>query len=304
MTAFFITTAGLLILLKLSPFELAQGIAALIQHREPSMKKRILAVQKPKKLRGVSRILQESKQVLKDTNQMDKFSSLSVIALVLFCVGFSVAISLNNIYLIPILAVGLALLPFLFVLFSSAKYKKQLNEELESALSTITTSYLRSENFLNAVKENLQYMNPPVHDVFLRFIDRVESIDPDIISALESMKAEIDHSVFQEWVDAAILCQNDRNLKSTLPPTVAKLSKIRTISGELDLAMYRPIRTYLTMLALVAGIIIVVCIINANWAQYLLNTMLGKLVLAITALVTLLTLVRVIQLTRPIEYKR
>lgn len=45
---------------------------------------------------------------------------------------------------------------------TAASYKKHLNEELETAISIITTSYLRTEDLIRAVKENLPYINEPV----------------------------------------------------------------------------------------------------------------------------------------------
>lgn len=302
--AFLLMMVAILILLEQSPFELARVITSFVKVKKPNMKKRILAVQKPKKVRGIQKIFLESRQVLKATNQTEKYFSLTILSLGLFVIGLIVASGLNNPFLIPVLAIGFALIPNLFVLYSSSKYRKQLNVELESALSTITTSYRRSENFLSSVRENLVYLNAPVHDVFMRFLNRVESIDPDVIAALESMKAEIDNSVFQEWIEAVILCQNDRSLISTLLPIVKKFSKIRTVTDETELAMYKQNKTYLTMLGLLYGIIILICVGNADWSHYLLDLPLGKIILACVVSATLITAVRVIQLTRPIEYKR
>ena len=296
--------AAILILWEQSPFELAKMVASFAKIKKPNIKKRILAVQKPKKIRGIQKIFLESRRVLKATNQTDKYFSLSVLSLALFVIGLVVASGLNNPFLVPVLALGFALMPNLFVLYSSSKYRKQLNEELESSLSTITTSYLRSENFLASVRENLDYLNSPVRDVFMRFLNRVESIDPVVIGALESMKSEIDHSVFQEWVDEVILCQNNRDQISSLTPIVNKFSKIRTVTGKNELAMYKENKTYLTMLGLLYGIILVICVGNADWSHYLLDMSAGKLILAVIVSATLITSVRVIQLTRPIEYKR
>lgn len=304
LTAFLLMAAAILMLWEQSPFELAKSVTSLVKIRKPSIKKRILAVQKPKKIRGIRKIFLESKQVLEATNQTDKYFSLSVLSLVLFVIGLAVASGMNNPFLIPVLAVGFALIPNLFVLYSSSKYRKQLNQELESSLSTITTSYLRSENFLSSVRENIDYLNTPVRDVFLRFLNRVESIDPDIIAALESMKTEINHSVFQEWVDEVILCQNDRGMISTLTPIVNKFSKIRTVTGKMELAMYKENKTYLTMLGLLYGIILVICVGNADWSHYLLDMPAGKIILSGVVAATLISSVRVIQLTKPIEYKR
>lgn len=296
--------AGVLILLKMSPFEFAENIGKLFQGKKPTIKQKIMAVQKPKKIRGIRRILKESRLILAASKQESKYSALCVIALILALLGIVAGMLLNNVLLALVLAIGFALIPFLYVIYSSSRYKKQLDADLQSALATITTSYQRSENLISAVKENIGYLTPPLSDVFKRFLIRVESIDPDIPAALESMKPEINNSVWQEWLDSLILCQRNRTQISTLPFIVSKLSKIRKVSNDLEYEMYKPIKGYMTMLAIVGGMTVAFCCISSDWRGFLLASVPGKIALAITALVILITLIRVITLTKPTEYKR
>ena len=64
--------------------------------------------------------------------------------------------------MVPILGIGFSLAPIWYLRSTAASYKKHLNEELETAISIITTSYLRTEDLIRAVKENLPYINEPV----------------------------------------------------------------------------------------------------------------------------------------------
>ena len=66
---------------------------------------------------------------------------------------------------------------------TAASYKKHLNEELETAISIITTSYLRTEDLIRAVKENLPYINEPVKANFEAFVYEAELINANITSA-------------------------------------------------------------------------------------------------------------------------
>lgn len=291
-------------MLKMSPFEFAENIGSLFHRRHPTIKQKILAVQKPKKKNRIRKIVDESRQVLKVTNQTNKFSTLCVISLALSLLGIIFATCLDNIFLIPILAVGFGLIPFLYVIYSSARYKKQLNGELQSAMSTVTTSYQRSENLLTAIHETIEHLNPPIRDVFGRFLVRVESVNPDIPAALEVMKTEISNETFQEWVESLILCQRNRSQISTLPFSVSKLSKIRKVTSDMEYDMYKPIKSYLYILAILACLILAVGFMSSEWMGYLLYTMQGKIAMAITALTVLITMVRVISLIQPADYKR
>ena len=76
-------------------------------------------------------------------------------------------------------------------------------------------SYLRTENFQQAVEENVRYLHPPVQEVFQRFLMRIKHIDPDMDAALVDLKAAIDNEVWREWCDAVMACQTDRSLTKT-----------------------------------------------------------------------------------------
>ena len=59
------------------------------------------------------------------------------------------------------MACGFLFIPFWYVRLTANHYKKNVSAELETALSIITTAYLRNEDILTAVEENLHYLNPP-----------------------------------------------------------------------------------------------------------------------------------------------
>ena len=65
-------------------------------------------------------------------------------------------------------------IPFWYIKLTAGHFKKDVAAELETALSIITTAYLRSEDFLTAVEENIGYLNQPVCSVFQSFLTRVK----------------------------------------------------------------------------------------------------------------------------------
>ncbi|QWU13168.1 Flp pilus assembly protein TadB [Paenibacillus sophorae] len=300
-------SAGCLLLLNLSPRVLTQELARLLAHlpaRRQPLGKQIRAVQRPKKLKGWRATVQEARSILKQTGQSDKLGLLLVGSLTLALTGALLAILLGNLWLLPVLAGGFALLPFWAVLFTATFYKKRLHGELETALSVITTSYLRSENILAAVEENLPYLNPPVADVFHAFLAESKLIHANLRLALQQLQGRINDSVFREWCDALIACQEDRTLKSTLMPIVAKLSDMRVVSAELDYLLYEPLKEFLTMSLLMMGNIPLLYFLNRDWFHTLTTSAPGHIVLALCALTLFVSLAAVIRLTRPLEYKR
>jgi len=243
--------------------------------------------------------------LLSDNPEEQKKQICAYIAKYLTDYNISVfAVMLNNVLMVPVMAVGFAMLPFWYVMFTANFYKKQLNAELETALSIITTSYLRNENFITAVEENVSYLNPPVCDVFRQFLAQTNLINADLRLALDSIKYKIASDVYREWLDAVIACQDDKTLKTTLTPIISKLSDMRVVSAELDMLLYEPMKEFMTMALLLVGNIPLIYFLNRDWFGTLMNTIVGKGVLAISAAALFVSLAAVIRLTRLIEYKR
>ncbi|MNW36556.1 hypothetical protein D3C74_135690 [compost metagenome] len=305
--SFFGLSGGFLFLLNLSPQTLFHELSRLltqIQPRKLPIGKRIRAVQRQKKPKSWRATIQEAKAILSQTGQSNKLGLLSLSSLVLALAGAILAILLKNTWLIPVLAAGFALIPFWMVLFTSTFYKKRLHSELETALSIITTSYLRSENILAAVEENVPYLNPPVADVFQAFLAESKLIHANLRLALEQLKGRIHDRVFQEWCDALIACQEDRTLKTTLMPIVAKLSDMRVVSAELDYLLYEPLKEFITMALLMLGNIPLLYFLNREWFTTLTTSTPGQIILALCGVTLFISFAAVIRLTRPLEYKR
>lgn len=303
--AFLLAVTGSFILLSLSPFSFLEGLAAYIRPQKTSMKSRIEKSRKNKQPKGLKLLFLETKEVLRVTGKSGMFTALCILSMLLFVVGAMIALTMKNSYLVPVMAAGLALLPFYYVKLTAGRHKRQINTELETALSIITTSYLRGKNtIIRAIEENQPYLNHPVSEVFRNFLLQAKLINSNTKEALAGLKAGIDNTVFHEWVDSIIACQDDYNLKTTLPPIVAKLSDVRVVSAELDLLLFEPVKEYITMVILLLGSIPLMYFLNKDWYQTLMFTEFGKVLLTICAGVIFLSVAAVAKHTRPIEYKR
>lgn len=250
------------------------------------------------------RELREVHTILTITGRADRFSGLCALSLVLFCAGACAALLLNNLMLVPVLAGGCFLLPLFYVRLTANDYKKALAAELETALSVVTTAYMRTENIQLAVEENLEYLGHPVQEVFRYFLTRVQHIDPDLEAALREIQSAISNEVWVEWCEAMGSCQTDRSLKSTLPPIVSKLSDMRIVNSELEQMVSAPRKEFITMAALVVLNIPLVGFINKDWFAALTNTIPGKTVIALCIGAIFVCLAFVVRLTQPIEYRR
>ena len=295
---------GFFILLKISPMDFTSDVFKRLSSKPLSLKDSLNETTKRKKESYFKRELAQTKAILEVTGRSHKFPLICAVSLLLFSSGAAIAIMMGNWFLVPVLAVGLMFIPFWYVKLTESHFKRDIANELETALSIITTGYLRSENIVTAIEENVDYLNQPVLSIFKGFLYQIKMVNPDIVGGLQDMKIKIDNPVFKEWIDAIILCQNDRSLKSTLTPITSKLSDMRIVNGELENMVTAPRQEFITMVALVVGNIPLLYFLNKDWYHTLMDTPVGQLVLAICGVAIFVSTAFVIKLTQPIEYRR
>ena len=296
--------AGIFLLLGMSPFEFLENLTKAFSGRRKPLAKQIEEAGNPKELKGIRRTVSETKEVLEMTGKSGKFAALCALSFFLMVVGILFCVLIGNYFMLPVLAVGMALVPFWYIVFTSHSYKKMMNGEIETALSVITTSYLRSESIITAVEENIAYLHPPVADVFRSFLAQTSVISTDVKQALLDMKPKLKNYIFHEWIDAAVACQDDKTLKSTLTPIIEKLSDMRVVSAELDYLMYEPLKEFITMALLLVGNIPLLYFLNKDWYHTLMNTGVGQAILAVCVFTLFISFAAVVRLTKPVEYKR
>ncbi len=295
---------GFFSLLGISPTEFTEGIFGGMLDKPTGLRGKINQNTKRKKDNFLVREIREVHSILKITGRGHQFPFLCATSLFCFFLGGSLALLMANWFLVPVLALGFMFLPFWYVKLTQTHFKRDLSDQLETGLSVITSAYLRTENIVTAVEENILYLNQPVLGVFKGFLHQTKMVDPDVTKALRDIHDSLENSVYQEWIDALILCQQDRNLKSTLSPIVSKLSDMRVVNAELDLLITAPRQEYMTMVVLLLSNIPLLFFLNYNWYHTLMFTFLGKIILAVCGSIIFLSAARVIKVTKPIEYRR
>lgn len=269
-----------------------------------SIRKQVEYVTGKQKQNFITTNFSEARFIMMQSGQSKRVRQIEILSVVLGAVGVVLALLLGNVFLIPTLGVGLALLPSWYVKLTENFLRKHLNSELEVALSTITTSYVRNDNLVLAVEENLRYLNAPVKQVFTKFVNENKLINSNIMYGLQKMKTGLDSPVFHEWCDAMIQCQNDRNLKVTLFPIVNKFSEMKSVQEELDTLLMMPLRDFI-MVSLIALLSIpFMRFLNEEWFSALVGTVGGKVILSAVSLCFFYGLNKAITLSKPIDYRR
>lgn len=168
----------------------------------------------------------------------------------------------------------------------------------------ITISYLRTDNFLMAVRENISYLNYPVKEVFEKFSVQANLISSDIPALLEQMKDSIDNAIFRDWAHQVIQCQVNRTLKSTLQPIVARFSNVREVNGDLDNIMYNALKELIQMAIITVMMVPLTYFMSVDWFHLIMYTTTGQAIVAATVVVVIVSIIGAIRDTRPVEYRR
>ena len=294
---------GIALVMGLTPERVTDDLLHIIEPND-SLRDEAIAIRGNKKKHGLYKTLVKMKNALEVTGKSKQFTLACFLSLVLFAGGAVLSIIIGNVFLLPVLAVTGALVPFFYTTSTLSYYEKHTKEELETTLSIITTSYIRSDDIVSAVKENLVYIKPPLRDVFRTFEIEATAVSANIKRALYNLREKVDNEIFREWCETLIQCQDDRTLKDTLLSVVAKLTDVRIVNSELKTMLSSARNEYWMMVLLVVGNIPLLYFLNKDWYHTLMFTTSGKAVLGVCGIVILITALFMMRFTKPIEYKR
>ena len=294
---------AVVLLLDLTPERITDDLMRVITPKQ-SLRDKSRIAHKKKKSRRLTDALAYIQSALTATGKGGQFTLICTLSLFLAIGGAVFAVAIDNLLLVPILGAAFALMPFLYAKGTIAAYEKHIRLEMETALSIITTSYVRTDDIVAAVRENISYLKPPVRAMFRSFLGEATLIRADVKAALTHLRAKVDDDVWREWCDSMIACQDDRTLKDTLLPIVNKLTDVRIVNDELKTILYEPRKEYWTMAALVVGNIPLLYLLNTDWFATLTQTLPGKIVMAVCGVAILVTAFFMFRYTRPIQYRR
>lgn len=300
---FLLLCAGIVLLLGLTPEVITDDMMRLISPKQ-TLRDKVLIAQGRKKSRRITKEIIRIKDALDATDNSKQFTIACAASIVMLVGGCILAVVIDNYFLIPVFAVAFACLPFFYVKSTLSAYDRHAMQEMESAMSGITTAYIRTDDIVSAVNENIPYLKPPIKAMFQGFVGETTMVSSNIKDALRNLKSKIDNVIYEEWCDTLIACQDDRTLKDTLLPIVEKLTDVRIVNNELKTVLGEVRKEYWMMVCLVIGNIPILYMLNYSWFEALMFTLPGKIVIAICGTVILVTAMLMMKYTKPIEYRR
>lgn len=280
-------TSGLFILMDVRPRDVTVELKKPFE-REVNRKKRIRFIT-GRKPSAVQRMLEEAVTMLDASGMGEQVSTYRNMAILMAVAGFLFGMVIDNLLVSIVLGVGLAMTPLTIIRMRTADYKRMVNEKLEMAMSSVTNSYVATGNLLTAVENVLPMLPAPVNTIFQRFAADMQYVDGNAIRAIQHMREASDNWYWTEWCNALIQCQDDVSLNRTLSGIVERLSEARQIQLEVDTTLRKHMSDYIVTVLLVLGSIPMMGFMIPDWYSMLMDTIPGKITLAVVLATVLIT---------------
>lgn len=244
-----------------------------------------------------------AKAILDETGRASEYPKTIAMSCVLSCIGIVVgSFFLNNIFAGVIMAVGLFMLPLWRLKLYRNKYRKYLAAQLESATSLITTSYIRNNDFVAAVEENMEQLPTLVKPYFQAFLAECR-INPSVKNCVRNLRERVNEGIFKEWCETVIHTLDNSEMRESLLPICKKYSAVRIVQDEIDLETANAIMEYAIMMGIMILAYPMVWVLNKQWFAYY-GTIVGKICITYTIFVLFFSIAKLVGVMQPVQYKK
>lgn len=290
---------GLFLLLGIHPSDVIGKFSKpFFRHKE---KKRRIRRITGKPIGRLAATVDNAKEMLTASGMGEQIGAYRWASVIMAALGLLFGLALNNILAALVLAAGLGCAPLIVIRIRTSDYIRSLHEKLESAMGTVTNSYISSGDLIGAVESSLRLIPSPVDNVFRQFYTETQLVDSDVVKALRRMRERIDNRYWRDWCDVLIQCQRDRQLRFALSGIVSRLGEMRRVQMETDTTIRKQMSDYIITVMIVLGSIPLMGAMMPDWYAMLTTTTAGKITLAVILAAILATAIWVARLYRPVE---
>lgn len=300
---FVLLLIGTFILFNLTPKVLSENMDELADAMQTTdISKIAKKAQSKKKQNAIAKFFSNTYYIMTYMKSTGKFVILCFISISMAIFG-SIIVNEINKYCVPAVILGCCSLPFIFVHKTSYNYTRATMKELELTLTQITNSYIRTEKIMESVEENLKLINPPIKKYFVEFINQLKYVSPNEKQAIEDLSEKIDDNVFKEWCDGFKKCSSNRTLKYLLKPSLEKYTTIKNLDAQVKREIFEIKLSFYISIFLVYSNYLLLYFINKDWFAVLSSTSQGFMCTGFIVFLTVLSLILLFFITKPIKYK-
>lgn len=243
-----------------------------------------------------------AKRILDETGRGAEFAKVCLQCIIFTAVGALAGLILKNIIATAVLGLMGFMFPLWRLKLYRNKYKKYITAQLESTTSLITISYIRCNNFIQAVEENIEQISPIVRPKFQRFLDECK-INASVKNCVRNLRDSINNSLFREWCEIVLKTLDNSEMKEALLPICEKYTNVKIVQDEIDAEVMSSIAEYVIMMVFMVCCYPLVYFLNADWFAYY-SSPLGTICVGYTLIILFYSIARMIGIMQPVEYDR
>jgi Trp operon repressor len=171
-------------------------------------------------------------------------------------------------------------------------------DELENAMRIITHEYVSNLDIEKAVENSVNVIE---HDKpFREFLVDMRMVSANVERNLRRLESKENNTFFSRWIDQLILTQSDRTQVVNLMPILQDMNDAKTTQRENDTKVAAAWQEYFTMLALILLSPLLIRIIQYEWYSYLVNTLVGKILIVAMLISLVWATGRALKINQPI----
>lgn len=189
-------------------------------------------------------------------------------------------------------------LPHAILLVKGNKDKRELAENLESAMRIVTHEYLSTLDIQKAVENSVDVIE---HDKpFREFLVDCKLVSANVERNLRRLETKENNVFFSHWIDQLILTQSDRAQIVNLMPILDDMNDAKTAQRLNESKIAAAWRDYFTLLFIILLAPLLIRFVQHEWYYYLVHTFIGK-ILSVALLGTLVWATgRALKINQPI----
>ena len=211
---------GCFVLLHISPMDFTEGVFRRITSKPKSIRSEVNESTRRKKKSFLRREIEETQTILRMTGRAAKFPMVCALSLLLFLVGAAFALTLGNLFLVPVLAVGMMFVPFWFNVSVGTTIIEYIRNTLKRVRKKESNLIMASQNLEDFDREGIRELTKPLFAIPPhQFIFNCGSIDKRFyMDLLQLEEAEYNLIRFPQRGVCLFKCGNERYLLEVHAP--------------------------------------------------------------------------------------
>lgn len=165
-----------------------------------------------------------------------------------------------------------AQVPWIVLDYIGRKTRKTMQGHMEHAMGLVTNSYLRGQDIIKAIVDNVGEFSGYTEVLFKEFLTEISLTDSSVSSSILHMRDKSTDTYFYQWCTVLLQCVEDREMRFMLPSIVVEMADSKGAIREAETSIKKAQRDFVVILIIALMQFPMVKQINYGWYIMLSRT--------------------------------